>query len=161
MTSSTRAPAAPSDGRPGLSALAVGTFGPCIRRRIGEESFLHRDAKRAGGVPGRTGVEMTFGVVALVVTCGWSLLSIVMSVTFGAIAEARDADPAPADHVVADVTHGDATYHGSTGPAHLGDGYALVNIGGDVFNFSAQPFFGWSASNALTIPPIAGVSAIG
>jgi hypothetical protein len=42
-----------------------------------------------------------------------------------------------------------------------GSGYALVDINGDVFNFSDQPFFGSAASNALTIPPIAGLTAIG
>jgi len=33
---------------------------------------------------------MTFGVVALIVICGWSLLSIVTSLIVGAMAEGRD-----------------------------------------------------------------------
>jgi len=36
---------------------------------------------------------MTFGLVALIVICGWSLLSIVASLTIGAIAAERDRDP--------------------------------------------------------------------
>jgi hypothetical protein len=47
---------------------------------------------------------MTFGFVALIVICGWSLLSIVTSLTIGAIADARDAEPAPADRVLADIS---------------------------------------------------------
>lgn len=47
------------------------------------------------------------------------------------------------------------------GAAAYGNGYVLVNYAGDVFNFSTQPFFGWSATNALTPPPIAGVAATG
>jgi hypothetical protein len=47
------------------------------------------------------------------------------------------------------------------GAAAYGNGYVLINVDGDAFNFSAQPFFGWGATNALTLPPIAGVTAIG
>jgi len=36
---------------------------------------------------------MSFGLVALIVVCGWSLLSIVTSFTFGAMADGRDAEP--------------------------------------------------------------------
>jgi hypothetical protein len=36
---------------------------------------------------------MTFGLVALIVICGWSLLSIVASLTIGAIAAERDSEP--------------------------------------------------------------------
>ncbi len=35
---------------------------------------------------------MNFGLVALIVICGWSLLSIVASLTIGAIARARDTE---------------------------------------------------------------------
>jgi hypothetical protein len=38
---------------------------------------------------------MNFGVVVLIVVCTWSLLSIVTSLTIGAMADARDNDPVP------------------------------------------------------------------
>jgi hypothetical protein len=47
------------------------------------------------------------------------------------------------------------------GAAAYGNGYVLINVDGDVFDFSNQPFFGWGATNAVTPPPIAGVTAIG
>ena len=33
------------------------------------------------------------------------------------------------------------------GAAAYGNAYALINVDRDVFNFSAQPFFGWDESN--------------
>ena len=45
---------------------------------------------------------MTFGVVALIVICGWSTLSIVTSLIVGAMAEGRDGEPTDADRVPAE-----------------------------------------------------------
>lgn len=62
---------------------------------------------------------MTFGLVALIVICGWSLLSIVTSLTIGAIADARDAAPAPADRVLADVSAVSVRSEATTRQHHL------------------------------------------
>jgi hypothetical protein len=65
----------------------------------------------------------------------------------------------------------DVPFHGSlggmtiadpiVGASAYGNGCVLTSSVGDAYNFSANPFFGWAATNALTAPPIAAITAMG